>query len=512
MSTDTQRFCITQFLFCLLIGALSTRSTFGQPPQPGQTSAGQTSGAQAGAQMVGQAGGMQAAGPVLSFQAGAGSENFLGSVPHGTASATPISLTIADAIERGLRYNLGLLTSEQASREARAERYRALSALLPNVNGQLSMTEQQLNLQALGFTVTLPPSSPIQIPKIVGPYSYQSALASANVPLFNFSSLSRYRASREDQKATALSVQNARDLVVLAVGNAYLQVIADIARVNATQAEIAADQAVYTNAVRRHYAGVAIAIDVMRSEVELKQRQQALVVNENQLAKDKLTLARIIGLPIGQDFTIANPSPSVPLVVMPLEEALAQAYAHRPDFQAAQARVAAAEFALRAAKAERYPTLTASGYYGDEGLRVLNNSHGVFVAQGSINFNIFDGGRIKADVLESDAELKNRRNELENLRAQIDYEVRTALLDLKAAQDEVNVAQSNMGLANETLKQARDRFAAGVTNTVEVVQAQQAVADANENLISAQYQYNLAKVELARALGVAEQSMRAYFK
>ncbi len=197
---------------------------------------------------------------------------------------------------------------------------------------------------------------------------------------------------------------------------------------------------------------------------------------------------------------------------MPLDEALAQAYAHRPDFQAAQARVAAAEFALRAAKAERYPTLTASGYYGDEGLRLLNNSHGVFVAQGSINFNIFDGGRIKADVLESDAELQNRRNELENLRAQIDYEVRTALLDLKAAQDEVNVAQSNMGLANETLKQARDRFAAGVTNTVEVVQAQQAVADANENLISAQYQYNLAKVELARALGVAEQSMRAYFK
>lgn len=484
---------------------------FGQPPQPGQTGAAQTGMRASGAQI----GTMESQPPAQAVQlptSQTGTESFQGSVPYGTASATPISLTLSDAIQRGLRFNLGLLTSEQASRETRAERYRALSALLPNINGQLSMTEQQLNLQALGFLVKLPPSAGFQIPSIVGPYSYQSAMATANIPLFNFSSISNYKASREDTKAAALSIKNARDLVVLAAGNAYLEIIADTARVSATQAEIAADQAVYTNANRRHQAGVAIGIDVLRSEVELKQRQQSLVVNENQLAKDKLMLGRIIGLPIGQDFTIANPSPSVPLVVMPLDQALQQAYAHRPDYQAAKARMQAAEFSLRAAKAERYPTLTASGYYGDEGLRVLTNSHGVFQATGSINFNIFDGGRIKSDILESDAELQNRRNELENLRGQIDYDVRTALLDLKSAGDEVAVAQSNVGLANETLKQARDRFAAGVTNTVEVVQSQQTIADANENLISAQYAYNIAKVELARALGVAEESVGEYFK
>ncbi|MGH9584419.1 MAG: TolC family protein [Bryobacteraceae bacterium] len=409
-------------------------------------------------------------------------------------------------------YNQALQTSEQASRQSRAERYRALSALLPTVSGQLGMTEQQLNLQALGFLVKLPPSAGFQIPSIVGPYSYQSALATANVPLFNFSSIENYKASREDLKASALSVMNARNLVVLAVGNAYLEIIADSARVSATQAEIAADQAVYTNAKLRHQAGVAIGIDVLRSEVELKRRQQALVATQNQFAKDKLTLGRIIGLPLGQDFTIANPSPSVPLVTIPLDQALAKAYAHRPDYRAAQLQVAAAEFALRAAKAERYPTLTASGYYGDEGLRLLSNSHGVFQATGSIKFNVFDGGRIKADVLQSSTELQNRRNDLANLRGQVDYEVRTALLDLKSAGDQVAVAQSNVGLANDTLKQSRDRFAAGVTNTVEVVQAQQTVADANENLISAQYQYNVAKVELAQALGVAEQSVAQYFK
>jgi outer membrane protein TolC len=236
-----------------------------------------------------------------------------------------------------------------------------------------------------------------------------------------------------------------------------------------------------------------------------------LVAVTNQLEKDKLTLGRIIGLPIGQQFTVADPTPSVPLEAISVQDALAKAYEHRPDFQAARARVLAAQFALRGAKAERYPTLTASGFYGADGLRLLTNSHGVFQATGSIQFNIFDGGRIKADILETNAELRNRQNELENLRGQIDYDVRSALLDLKSSADQVDVAHSNLDLANQTLREARDRFAAGVTNTVEVVQAQQSVADANENLISAQFQYNVAKVSLARALGLAEQGVRAYF-
>jgi outer membrane protein TolC len=300
--------------------------------------------------------------------------------------------------------------------------------------------------------------------------------------------------------------------VVQAVGDAYLQIIADDARIAATRAEIAADEAVYNNAVQRHNAGVAIGIDVLRSQVELKQRQQQLVAVSNQFEKDKLTLARVIGLPVGQDFKTVDPSLVVPIQPLSVHDADTQAYAHRSDFQAAKARVLAAQFSLRAAKAERYPTLTASGFYGDEGLRILNNSHGVFTATGSIQFNIFDGGRIKADILQNDAELRNRRNELENLRAQIDYEVRNALLDLKSASDQVDVAKSNMDLANQSLTQSRDRFASGVTNTVEVVQAQQAVAEANENLISAQYQYNVAKISLARALGLAEEGILSYFK
>jgi outer membrane protein TolC len=417
-------------------------------------------------------------------------------------------LSLNDAINRGLRNNLGLLTNQESSNETRAQRLRALSGLLPSVNGQIGEVVQQLNLQAVGFLFTFPG---ITIPNIVGPYAYQTARANASVPIFNYSSISNFRASREQQKAAVLSVKNARDLVVQGVGNAYLQIIADAARIQATQAEIDADNAVYVNAQRRHDAGTAIAIDVLRSQVELKQRQQTLVAETNQFEKDKLSLGRIIGLPIGQDFTVADPSPNVPLQAMSLQEALGKAYDNRPDYQASKARLSAAIFTLRAARAERYPTLQADGYYGDEGLHFFSNSHGVFQMAASVRFNIFDGGRIRADEVQGNAELKNRRNEMENLKGQIDYEVRSALLDLKSAGDQVDVAKSNLLLATETLKQARDRFAAGVTNTVEVVQAQQAVADANENLISAQFQYNIAKISLARSLGLAEQGVKSYF-
>jgi outer membrane protein TolC len=441
----------------------------------------------------------------------AGDPSYQGSVPRGAASDKPLAISFGEAIERGLKANLGLLTSQQSSEEVRAQRVRALAGLLPKVTGQLSMTEQQLNLQALGFNITLPPSAGFSIPKIIPPYSYQAAQANVNIPLFDFSAISNFRASRESEKAASLSVKNARDLVVQAVGNSYLQIIADAARITATQAEIDADNAVFVNATRRHDAGTAIGIDVLRSQVELKQRQQQLVAVKNQFEKDKLSLGRIIGLPIGQAFDVADPSVSIPLEAVSLKDALDKAYEHRPDYLAAKARVTAAQFTLRSSKAERYPTLTASGFYGDEGIRVINDSHGVFNATGSITFNIFDGGRIKADVLRDDAELRNRRNEFENLRGQIDFEVRSSLLDLTSSRDQVDVALSNVQLAQQSLQQSQDRFSAGVTNTVEVVQAQQAVADANENLISAQYQYNLAKVELARSLGLAEEGIRTYF-
>jgi outer membrane protein TolC len=220
----------------------------------------------------------------------------------------------------------------------------------------------------------------------------------------------------------------------------------------------------------------------------------------------------VIGLPPGQQFSVADPSPAVPLETLSLQDALSKAYAERPDYQAAKARVVAARFSVSASRAERYPSLQAQGSYGDEGLHWFTNSHGVFQMTASVQFNIFDGGRIRADILENTSELRNRENEMENLRGQIDYDVRSALLNLKSAGDQVDVAHANVDLANSSLRESRDRFTAGVTNTVEVVQAQQVVAEANESLITAQYQYNLAKVALARSVGTAEQGIKTYFE
>ncbi len=397
---------------------------------------------------------------LTSLQAG-----FQGSVPQGTASVAPIPLTLNDAVARGLRANLGLLTSEQSSIQARAQRTQALAAMLPTVTGSISENVAQSNLDTFGFNFPSGPNSPFHVPKIIGPFSYSQAQASANVPIVNISSWRNLRSSNERQKAAQLSLKDARDLVVQAVGNAYLSIIATAARVESTESQVKTAQVLFDRASNQKKAGTAPGIDVLRAQVELKRQQQFLVVEKNQFAKDKLTLARIIGLPIGQEFTVADPTPSLPLQAMSLDEALTKAYANRSDYMAAQTQVNAAEQAVKAAKAQWLPTLGASGFYGDAG-KTFGNSHGVFAFAGTLNFNIFNGGRIKSEVQQQQAELTNRRNELADLKGRIDYDVRNSLLDLKASNEQVDVARSNVDLAKQTLAQAQDRFTAGVADNL----------------------------------------------
>jgi outer membrane protein TolC len=436
-------------------------------------------------------------------------EQFEQSVPQGNASPTPVALTLTDAIARGLRANLGLLTRQQSNVTARGQRLQALSALLPTVQGNLQETVQQTNLAALGFG-KFGGFSGFAIPLIIGPFSYSTLQAQANVPVFNWGNIQSYRGAKLQAKAADMSLKDARDLVVLAVGNSYLQIIASAARVDATQAQVNTAQVLYNRASDQKKAGTSPGIDVLRAQVELQQQQQSLVVQKNQLEKDKLTLGRVIGLPPGQQFTVADPTPPIPLEALNLDDALSKAYSNRSDYKAADLYVKAAEKAVQAAKAEWYPTLGVNGYYGDQG-PTFSNSHGVFSVTGSLNFNIFDGRRIKAEVIQREADLANARNQFQNLRGQIDYDVRNALLDLKASNEQVSVARSNSQLANETLSQSQDRFSAGVADNLEVVQAQESVATASQNLINALYSNNIAKVELARALGLAEEGIRSYF-
>ena len=429
---------------------------------------------------------------------------FQGSVAMGTVSSTPLALTLHGAIDRGLKANLGLLVSDSTSEAVRGQRLQALSALLPRFNAQAGETVEQSSLKTIGFDFKFPG---VSIPTILGPFHYTDIRAYGSWTVYDYSARKNLRSAEENRRAAQLSVMDARDLVVQATASAYLQIIADASRVEAIRAQVETAQALYDRTNDQQRAGTAAGIDVLRSQVELKQQQQRLLAQTNQFDKDKLALSRVIGLPAGQEFNLSEAAPFSPLTSMTRDQALAAAMAQRPDYQSNQARVRAAEEALKAAHGQRYPTADVSANYGDVG-PTLADSHGTFTVVASAKVNLFDGGKITSDVIQARAALKQRQDELADLGGQIDYQVRTAFLDIRTAGDQVTVARDNFDLANQTLTQSRDRFAAGVTDNIEVVQAQESVATANDNLISALFAHNLAKVGLARALGGAEQEIQ----
>lgn len=432
------------------------------------------------------------------------SSQFSGSVAAGAASPTPLELTLNNAIERGLKNNLGFLVSASTSEAARGQRIATLSALLPKFTAGVTQDEQQINLKTIGFDLHIPG---VNIPTIVGPFHYTDVRAYASWTAYDYTARKNLHAADLERQAAQLSVNDARDLVVEATANAYLEIIAAASRVQAIRSQVETAQALYDRTSDQQTAGTAAGIDVLRSQVELKQQQQRLLAQQDQLDKDKLALGRVIGLPPGQSFNLADAAPFAPLNSLTQEQALQTAMQARPDYQSSQARVRAAEDTVAAARGEHYPTAQINADYGDVGT-TLASSHGTFTVMGTARVSVFDGGKISADVIQAKAALKQRQDELADLAGQIDYQVRAAFLDIRSASDQVAVAQDNLDLANQTLEQARDRFSAGVTDNIEVVQAQESVASANDTLISALFAHNLAKVALARAMGGAEQGIQ----
>ena len=289
--------------------------------------------------------------------------SFSGSVPVKPVAGT-LQISLQDAIDRGLKQNLGVLLSDYDTRAARGRRWQQLSALLPHVSAAPYLAVSQVNLAEFGFKFNFPG---VSIPTIVGPFSYVDARLNASQSLFNWESVNRLRAAGQNVESAEYSYKDARDLVVLSVGFAYLQAIADNARIETADAEVKTAQALYDQASDQLKAGTSPAIDALRAQVELKTRQQQLIQAKNDLAIQKLSVARVIGLPPGQQFELTDQSPYEPFEVLTLEDALKRAYASRSDYQAALADVRAAEFTMKAARAEHYPTLAVSGDYGVAG-------------------------------------------------------------------------------------------------------------------------------------------------
>ncbi len=432
---------------------------------------------------------------------------FFGSVPTGQATAGTLELSLADAFERALKYNLGGIESSQNTRVAHAMRLRSLNALLPNLSARLSGAVQQIDLPAEGFSLSIPG---VRLPTLVGPFGVADVRASLSQEIFNWSDIKNWKSASEGEKASQYTYKSDRNLVVFTAGSAYLLVISDMATVDSVRAQVKTAQTLVQNDVDLNKHGLIASIDLLRARVEFQTQQQRLIAAENQVAIDKLTLARVIGLPTGQEFRLADSVPYAALDGITREQALQQAYATRPDYQSAKAQVRAAELACEAVAAENYPSLSTNTNYGDIGSPNFGTSHGTLGFAVTLNVPIFQGSKVRADKLQADSALQQRKAELADLGGQIDDQVRTAFFNLKSSSELVSVAESNIDLANQTLAQAQDRFRAGVADNLEIVQAQESVASANQSYIASLYAFNLAKISLAQAIGVAEQSALQY--
>ena len=419
--------------------------------------------------------------------------SFQGSVPTGEVSAQPIGLSLDDAIQRGLRTNLGVILSGTQTTAARGQRLSELQALLPEVDFKAQESLMQVDLPAQGLRIP-------GFPKIIGPFGYTDLRASLSWSLVDVASLRNYMAAKHNFAAAQLSAQDARDLVVLTVGNAYLLAVADETRVSSVEAQVATAKVSLDQAAANHSAGTAPLLDELRARVDYQTLQQQLIVAQNALEKDKLALARTIGLPLAQSFSLMDKAPYTAFDLIDVDAAIREAHANRKDLAALLEQTKAAEEQRKAATADRLPTFKFNGDYGDIGVNVAH-SHGTGDATGTLSVPLFKEFGLRGEAQTAQAQLDTARAQASDKSAQVDADVRDALLDIASAQKQVEVARSSVELASEELKEAQERYANGVSDNLGVSQAQQSVAQANDQYVASLYRHNMAKLSLARALG-----------
>lgn len=449
--------------------------------------------------------GAMASGPLIAQQlptsvpgqsAGPTAGSFQGSVTAGQATAQTMDLSLDDAIQRGIKNNLGAILSGTQTASAKAQRLSQLQPLLPDVEFNAREALQQVDLAAQGLRIP-------GFPTIIGPFGYTDLRASLSWSLLDLKALRSYMAAKHQFNAAQLSEQDARDMVVLTVGNAYMLVLADQGRVESYQAQVATAKVSLDQANASHEAGTAPKLDVLRAQVDYQSLQQQLIVAQNSLEKDKLALARAIGLPLDQKFNLSDKAPYSVLDHLDVDATIKQAHANRKDLAAMMEQTKAAEEQRKGATADRYPTIRADADYGDIGVNV-RHSHGTGDAQGTLSVPVFKEFGLRGEAEVAQSQLDTQKAQLSDMNAQVDADIRDALLDIDAAQKQVEVAKSSVELANEALNEAQQRYVSGVSDNLAVSQAQQSVAQANDQYVSSLYRDNVAKLSLARALGAGQ--------
>lgn len=432
----------------------------------------------------------------------ASQNSYQGSVVQQKATNAVLPLSLDDAIRMGLKNNLGSILQNTDLQSSGGQKLQNLQALLPTVTGIAQDSVAQVNLQAEGLRIP-------GFPAVIGPYGYTDFRARLEQSVLDVASIQKYLAARHNFAASKFSARDSGDLVVLTVGNAYLVCIADAARVASLQAQVKTSQVSLDQAIENHKNGVSPRLDELRARVDRQTIEQSMIAAQNQRQKDLIALARVIGLPLDQRFQLTDSNPYAEAEIPALDAAMAEALRNRYDLKALQEQVKADERSLSAAHAERLPILSAEVDYGEIGVNP-SNSYATLDATGEVSGPIFEEGKLRGDAKIADAALQQKRAQLNDLEGQIRADVQDAILDIQAAEKLVNVSRNNVDLANETLKEAQDRFRAGVSDNLAVSQAQSSVAQADDQYVSSLYQLNMARLSLARAVGVAQTQYKSY--
>jgi outer membrane protein TolC len=425
-----------------------------------------------------------------------------------------VRLTLDDAIATALKQNTELRVRIDQEKYVHGQVLTVGNALAPNISVNAYSQAQEVDLAALGFK----PSSLSglkfngQTVGTIAPIvkiNTTSAELQLSQALFNVPAFYLYRAARKAVDATVWETLNSRGGVVITVGGLYLRVLADAAQVRNAEGLVKQDELVYEHAKASKEAGVGINLDVLRAQVDLQNEQQALVQARNSEAKDKIQLNREMNQPAGQELELVDTVPFAEFNELSLGDAMKLAEVRRKDLRGLESQLEVAEQTQKAVKYERVPTLGFGGYYGLIG-ETTGSYHGNFVAEGQLSVPVFEEGELRGQKEVAVAQTRALRQQIESRRGSIEGEIRSAMLDVQSAAELVKVARSNVDLASEALSDATMRFTAGVDDNLPVERAQAALVGAQTQVIQAEFQYNYAKLTLARNTGVVETQYRDY--
>jgi outer membrane protein TolC/ABC-type transporter Mla MlaB component len=423
---------------------------------------------------------------------------------HGGADAnapTEVSkLTLEQAVALALKQNTTAQTAILTAAQAQQDKNTALAALLPQANFNLQEQRQRVNLLAQ-FGGSIPKGFPL--PSAIGPFDVFSTGVGFSGPIFDLTLFRRFQAARASGNASKADSLSTREQVILLVVSQYIGTLRATADVEASQSRVKLAQALYDQAADLQKEGVGTGIDTLRANVELQNENQRLIEAQADEQRSLFALSRLLNLDPRQEIRLADSLSFFDMPQPELESSLEQALANRPEWKSLEDQLRAAEYSKKAAWDQRLPSVEYSGNWSELGTDP-GNVIPVYTYTGVVSVPLFTGGRIRAESTRADLEIKKVREQEADLRNSIALDVKTALINLNSARNEVQVANLGVVLSNEEVDQARDRFKAGVANNIEVIQAQDSLSRANDNQIAALYRFNQARADLARAIGQME--------